>query len=45
MTRFAIKKPKVVEVTDGNVFALVDEIYDMKDKSFFNQRLLKVKQN
>ena len=39
-----IKMPKerVIEVTEENMYALVNEIYDLKRKSYFNQRLLKV---
>ena len=42
-TRHAIKKPKVVDVTDNNVFALVDEVYNLQNKSFFDQRMIQVR--
>ena len=37
-----LKKPRVVEVTQENMYALVNEIYDLKKRSYFNQRLTKV---
>lgn len=37
-------KEKVVNVTEENMFALVNEISDLKQRSFYNQRLLKVPQ-
>ena len=37
-----LPKERVIEVTEENMYALVNEIYDLKRKSYFNQRLLKV---
>jgi len=34
----------VVTVTNENIFALANEISDLKHRSFYNQRLLKVPQ-
>ncbi len=38
-------KEKVIEITEDNMYALVNEVSDLKHKSFYNQRLLKVPKN
>lgn len=34
---------KIVKVTDDNMFKLAGDISDLKNKSYYNQRLMKVK--
>ena len=38
-------KSRVIDVTQDNLNALVNEICDLKKRSYYNQRLLKVAQN
>ena len=37
-----VKKTRVVEVNEQNMYALVNEMYDLRNRSYFDQRLLKV---
>ena len=39
------KKAKVVEVNEENMYALINEIYDLQKRSYFDKRLLKVRKS